>query len=140
MQWQSRFSCGVRVHLNPMSIPVDITKLADAVAAYRFAYLLSVGEDRQAHAVATQPQLAEGRFTLTGLGRRSRTNVHTQPAVTLLWPPRDADDYSLIIDGDAALDGEVLTITPTRAVLHRPAPSPDPASACASDCMELPLG
>ena len=122
-----------------MSIAVDIAGLADAVAQFNLAYLLTVGTDGRAHAIASRPQLAEGRFTLTGLGRRSRGNVGQRPAVTLLWPPRDADGYSLIVDGDATLVDDVLTITPTRAVLHRPGPSPDPNSSCTSDCMELPL-
>jgi hypothetical protein len=35
--------------------------------------------------------------------------------------------------------GEGLRITPARAVLHRPAPSREPAvpGACGSDCVEI---
>jgi hypothetical protein len=39
----------------------------------------------------------------------------------LVWPPRTAGDFSLIVDGDAAVEGNQLTITPTRAVFHRAA-------------------
>jgi hypothetical protein len=39
-----------------------------------------------------------------------------------LWPPATFDDYSLIVDGEASVDGSVVTIDPTRAVRHRPAP------------------
>ena len=39
-----------------------------------------------------------------------------------LWPPARADDYSLIVDGHATVEGETVHITPERAVRHRPAP------------------
>jgi hypothetical protein len=60
--------------------------------------------------------------------------------VSLLYPISTPDDYSLIVDGTAvaASDNErVLLITPTTAVLHRPAAAPDPASACGADCVPL---
>jgi hypothetical protein len=50
-------------------------------------------------------------------------------------------DYSLIVDGTAVVasreDGHRLLITPTKAVLHRPAAAPDPASPCGADCVPL---
>jgi hypothetical protein len=61
--------------------------------------------------------------------------------VSLLYPIRSGADYSLIVDGTAAVishdDGHRLMITPTKAVLHRPAPAPDPSSACGADCVPL---
>ena len=51
--------------------------------------------------------------------------------VSLLYPVRSEGDYSLIVDGRR------LCITPTKAVLHRPATAPDPASLCAADCVPL---
>jgi hypothetical protein len=92
------------------------------------------------------------------LGRRTLANVTDRPQVTLLWPPVDPADYSLIVDGTAQLDGEVLLIDPSRAVLHRAAPpagaaaasgasragtsgdaGQTAAAACVSDCVEVPL-
>lgn len=122
-----------------MSIAVQPAELAATLADFQFAYLLTVSDDGRAHAVASQPRLADGSFTLDKLGKRSRKHVLARPAVTLLWPPQDAGGYSLIVDGDATLADDVLVIAPTRAVLHRPGPSPDPASACTSDCRELSL-
>ena len=45
-----------------------------------------------------------------------------RPTVSLLWPPTAAAEYSLIVDGDATVDGSTVRIAPTRAVRHRPAP------------------
>jgi hypothetical protein len=54
---------------------------------------------------------------------------------------RTPDDYSLIVDGTAAVtacaDGPRLLITPDARVLHRPAAAPDPASPCGADCVPL---
>jgi hypothetical protein len=49
--------------------------------------------------------------------------------VSLLWPPVDVADYSLIVDGTATVSGSSVRITPTRAVRHRPAP--DGGNDCA---------
>jgi hypothetical protein len=61
--------------------------------------------------------------------------------VSLLYPVRTPGDYSLIVDGTATIvgDGDTprLQITPTKAVLHRPAAQPDPSSACGADCVPL---
>jgi hypothetical protein len=62
--------------------------------------------------------------------------------VSLLYPVRQEGDYSLIVDGTAAVasDGgrERLLVTPMKAVLHRQATTaPDPASSCEADCVVL---
>jgi hypothetical protein len=61
--------------------------------------------------------------------------------VSLLFPVRSPGDYSLIVDGTAVVvaNGETRTvrITPTKGVLHRPVPSPDPNAPCADDCVPL---
>jgi hypothetical protein len=75
------------------------------------------------------------------VGRRSAANAAAQPSVSLLYPVREAGDYSLIVDGTAVIasheNGERLLITPTKAVLHRAATVPNPAAACAADCVPL---
>lgn len=125
-----------------MSIPVELPTLADTLARYRFAYLLTANAKPGAapHAVAVTPRLEEdGALVMDGIGRRTRDNLLKQPAVGLVWPPQETADYSLIVDGQAALDGDTLRVTPARAVLHRPTPRPEPAApgACGSDCVEL---
>ncbi len=64
-------------------------------------------------------------------GGRSRTNAQARSAVTLVWPPLETDGYSLIVDGDASIDGETVVIRPTGAVLHRPARPSPPATESA---------
>lgn len=124
-----------------MSIPVELSALADAMACYRFAYLLTSGAKGAPHAVAITPVLRDGRLDLGDLGRRTRENALARPEVGLVWPPQSVDDYSLIVDGVAEVAEHGVRVTPTRAVLHRPAPAPGPAApgACGSDCVELKL-
>ena len=124
-----------------MSIPVELASLAEVMERYRFAYLLTNNADAAPHAVAVMPALDGAVLVLDGVGRRSRENLLAQPAVGLLWPPHDVAEYSLIVDGQAAMDGDRLRITPTRALLHRPARrlAPTGSGHCGSDCSELPV-
>ena len=71
------------------------------------------------------------------VGKRSHANATARPCVSLLAPVRSPGDYSLIIDGTAVVAGAELRITPTKAVLHRPAAAPDPAAAYGHDCVDL---
>jgi|SRR3954471_9348250 hypothetical protein len=105
-----------------MSIAVELQEL-QAVASEQmpFAYLLTVTDDASAHAVAITPTFGDGKITCDA-GKTSCANASVRARVSLLWPPATAGDYSLIVDGDAAVDGSTVRITPTRAVRHRPAP------------------
>jgi hypothetical protein len=124
-----------------MSIPVELTSLASVIARYRFAYLMTTSAKGAPRAVAVAAVLQGGELVVNGIGRRTRENALARPVVGLVWPPQSEADYSLIIDGQAAVTGESLRITPTRAVLHRPLPSPEPnaSGVCGSDCVELDL-
>src|SRR5262245_53680583 len=104
-----------------MSIAVQLEELAEAIRGQvSFAYLLTVGDER-AHAVAVSPAI-DGDTIVCSAGRTSCANASVRPAVSLVWPPRDDGGYSLIVDGDATVGDESVTVKPTRAVLHRPAP------------------
>jgi len=122
-----------------MSIAVDLSKLAEVMGNYRFAYLLTSSERGAPHAVAVSAVLQDGGLVVDQTGRRSRDNAIQRPEVALVWPPQSESDYSLIVDGRAVVAGGGLRIVPTRAVLHRPAPSRQPAApgACGSDCVEI---
>lgn len=107
---------------------------------YRLAYLVTVDGNAQAHVAPVTPAVAGGRLRVPGLGQRSRVAVAANPAVTLLWPPAEADGYSLIVDGVGSWRDDELVVAPSRAVLHRPAAAPSPdAVGCQADCVELPV-
>jgi hypothetical protein len=124
-----------------MSITVMVQHLAETLTRYRFAYLLTVGDDTRAHVVAVTTTLANDTLLVTDLGRKTRANLAAHPLVTLVWPPVDLSDYSLIVDGVGSLRDDELAVVLTRAVLHRPARPqiPTTGGGCESDCVELPL-
>jgi hypothetical protein len=124
-----------------MSLDVSLQRLADTVTRYHFAYLLTVGDNRRAHVVAVHPTLTNDTLVIEDPGRKTHVNLSAHPLITLVWPPTDPSDYSLIVDGAGSMQNGKLVITPTRAVLHRPAPPQaiPTGRGCGSDCIELPL-
>lgn len=124
-----------------MSIPIPLERLRAAIAERGAqAYVLTVSDDARPH-VVHGPVWWEGDRLVADVGKRSVANATARPSVSLLYPVRSADDYSLIVDGTAmvAADGALrLVITPAKGVLHRPAPAAEPsASGCAHDCVPL---
>jgi len=124
-----------------MSIPVSLERLRVASEERGpGAYVLTVSDDGRPHAVHG-PLSWEGTVVAAEVGRRTAANAQARPCVSLLFPVRGDGDYSLIVDGMATVErtatGHRLLITPTKAVLHRPATVPDPASACSADCQPL---
>lgn len=122
-----------------MSVTVDLDKLADTLADFPFGYLITVGDDHRAHAVAVTPALDGGAFIIGPVGNTTARNATAHNAVTVLWPPREPKGYSLIVDGTAEMTDAGLRLVPTRAVLHRSALTPgegtDPAGL--HDCVPL---
>lgn len=107
-----------------MSIAVALDQLAETLERYRFAYLLTVGDDGRTHIVSAYVTVVAGSLVVTDTGRRTRANIEARPSITLLWPPADAQDHSLIVDGLATCSADAVSVAPTWAVLHRPAPPP----------------
>ena len=122
-----------------MSIPVDLSGLAEVLGRYRFAYLMTSSERGAPHAVAVNAVLQGGELVVDEAGRRTRDNALQRPEVALVWPPQSESDYSLIVDGRAIVAGSGLRVTPARAVLHRPTQPREAATpgACGSDCVEI---
>lgn len=122
-----------------MSVKVDLDKLADTLADFSFAYLVTVGDDFGAHTVAVDPVLVDGVLGVGSVGNSTRRNASAHPNITLVWPPRESGGYTLIIDGSAVVVDDGLRVEPTGAVLHRkPGPdSPRTASGCGDDCVPL---
>ncbi len=102
-----------------MSIAVALEDLADKLVEYPWCYLVTSGEDRP-HLLAVRPAVVKSglRFE-TGLS--SRANVVRDPLVVLMFPPQQPEGFSLLVDGEGAVDGNGIVVKPTWAVLHRPA-------------------
>jgi hypothetical protein len=124
-----------------MSVPIPLLRLRAAIEERGASgYLLTVCDDGSPHAVHA-PVRWEADAIVADVGKRSAANAAARPSVSLLFPVRAEGDYSLIVDGTAAVaprdSGQRVRVTPTRAVLHRPAAVPDPSSSCTADCVPL---
>ncbi len=103
-----------------MSIVVDLSELGDALEAYPWCYLVTVSGTGRSHLLAVPTHFGDGVFTMT-VGRTPLANVTTRPEVTLAFPGPGGADMSLIVDGTATIGDGSIEVTPTAAVLHRPA-------------------
>jgi hypothetical protein len=121
-----------------MSVKVDLDQLADALAGFTFAYLITVGDDYRAHTVAVQPEFVDGVLDVGAIGKSTRGNAGAHPDVTVVWPPREPGGYTLIVDGRGQTTDDGLKVVPSRAVLHRPATGgPATKPGCLHDCVPL---
>ena len=103
-----------------MSIAVPLEDLAARLADFPWGYLVTVRDDGRAQSLAVPTEYVDGALVAT-VGRRTAENAAVRPAVTLMFPGASGTDYSLIVDGDAQVHGDRVEITPTWAVMHRPA-------------------
>jgi hypothetical protein len=104
-----------------MSIPVDVADIPKQLEDFDRGYLLT-SRDGRVKAVSVRAEPADGTLRVAAPGRGSVANVGANPEVTLLFPPLESPGMSLLVDGTAAADGDDISITPTSAVLHKPAP------------------
>ena len=128
-----------------MSVPVTLAGLQEEIDRQgSVAYFLTVGPDGRPHSVQLRVAWAETGHLVVHPGNSSAANAGARPLVSLLWPPTEPGGYSLIVDGTAAgVSGtgngdNSVSIQPTKAVLHRPAPPADPtAEVHGSDCVRV---
>jgi len=121
-----------------VSIKVDPDGLAAAVADHGSAHVLST-DGTLVRTVCADVDLVDGVFHVPW-SKSTAANIRTNPSVTLLFPPPQHHGYSLIVDGTADDTGDELVVTPTNAVLHRPASHSDGPIApgeCEHDCRHL---
>ena len=104
-----------------MSVPVAISDLYTKLDEYPWGYLMTVNDRQRAHALAVPTQFVDG-VLVASAGRGTLANAAARPEVSIVFPGATGAAYSLIVDGTAQVvfDGHV-EITPTGAVLHRPA-------------------
>ena len=120
-----------------MSIPVDVADLARALAEYGAGYLLTTTPAGTVKVVTVEPTVADGAVLVEAPGQGTVANLSRNPAVTLVFPPLEPRGFTLLVDGTADVAGDDVRVTPTGAVLHRPAshadgpPAPD---GCGHDC------
>ena len=106
-----------------MSIPVDVADLNTALADFGAGYLLSVSTAGRVKSVTVEPRVVD--------------NVQANPQVTVLFPPLAPRGYTLLVDGEASVEGDDVRVAPAGAVLHRPAAhsdGPGPPDGCGHDC------
>lgn len=125
-----------------MSIPVALEKLHAEVERFGATpFLLTVSDDGRPHSVSVAASWRDGALVAKA-GKRTAANAAARKLVSLLWAPIEPGGYSLIVDGDAALEGAGddarVVVRPTRGVLHRPAASPAAMpEGCSADCVPL---
>jgi hypothetical protein len=121
-----------------MSIPVEPDQLQAELERYGYsAFLLTVRDDETTHVAHMTFRFDQGNLRCP-TSRSAARNVEQRPRVVVLWPPREPDGYSMIVDADCIVDEDELCVTPTSGVLHRPAvPSTQAGGDCESDCAPL---
>ena len=118
-----------------MSIPVEVDQIAAEMDRYgASAFVVTVRDDGTPHIAHVTFGAADGVLTCPA-SRTAALNVAERPSMSVLWPPFEDSGYSMIVDGEASVDGEVMSIAPTNGVLHRPAARPEGTNGdCSSDC------
>ena len=101
--------------------PASPPDLAAQIAAYgTSAQLVTVTGEGRPHVVAVAVALdADGGRLEMATGATTRANVAVHPAVTLLWAAPAGGDHSLMVDGEAEVGDDGVTVRPSSALLHR---------------------
>ena len=127
-----------------MSIPVEVADLARALEGFGAGYLLTVSADGTVKVVTVEPTVSGGEVVVGSPGRGTLANLAANAAVTMVFPPAEAKGFTLLVDGTGTVEGEDVRVSPSGAVLHRPAshadgpPAPGgagaPTDSCGNDC------
>ena len=106
---------------------MPVERLFDEVAQWGFGYLLTVTDDGRPHLLALTPSVhgdgAERVLRFDAGGGKACRNAGVRPSISVVFPPSThSDGMSLVVDGQARVDGDLVDVVPTWAVLHRKAP------------------
>ena len=88
-----------------MSVKVELGELAATLADFDVAYLVTVSDEGRAHVLSVFADPTADGLVVEGVGRHTQANAAAHPDVTLVFPPRDAGGYTLLVDGRASVDG-----------------------------------
>lgn len=107
---------------------MPVSRLFDELDAWGFGYLLTVSDGDRPHLLALRPSVKgngdERVLRFDAGGGRACRNAAVRPSVSVVFPPNSTSDgMSLVVDGDATVDGDHVDLHPTWAVLHREAPA-----------------
>jgi hypothetical protein len=106
-----------------VSIDVPLAQLFSEVGRWGFGYLLTVSDDQRPRLLALRPEVGDGVLRFDAGGGHACRNAAARPQVSIVFPPAEhSDGFSLVVDGEASVDGSFVNVRPTAAVLHRPAP------------------
>jgi hypothetical protein len=119
-----------------MSVKVELGELATTLADFDIAYLVTVSDEGRSHVLSVWAEPTDDGLVVDGVGRHTQANAAAHPDVTLVFPPREAGGYTLLVDGRAAVDDTTVTIAPATAILHRAAVAPD-GRRVGSDCVDV---
>ena len=87
-----------------------------------WCYLLTTSDEGQTRILAVRVDDLGGAMLRFGVGSKgTAANVAARSQVTLLFPPREAEGMSLIVDGTATVEGGVVSFVARSAVKHRSA-------------------
>jgi hypothetical protein len=103
-----------------VSIAVGLDELEQALADRPWGYVITISDRQQTRLLAVPTRLVDG-VLLVEAGGGTAASAAARPDVTMVFPPASGTEYSLIVDGRADVGDGTIRITPTNAVLHRPA-------------------
>ena len=106
---------------------MPVERLFDEVEQWGFGYLLTVTDDSRPHLLALTPSVhgdgAERVLRFDAGGGKACRNAGARPSVSVVFPPSaHSAGMSLVVDGHARVEGDLVDVVPTWAVLHRKAP------------------
>ena len=124
-----------------MAVSPTLATIRDEAAGFPGEpYLLTVDADHRPHCTPTPVAWGQDDIVVRAPSKWVGSQASGHRHVSLLWAPAEPGGYSLIVDGvaESADDVQRLSITPTRAVLHRPGvPTDRSGSSCGSDCVPI---
>ena len=91
----------------------------DEVGQWGFGYLLTVSDDSTTHLLALRPLVSGEVLRFEAGGGRASRNATARPQVSIVFPPAEhSNGFSLVVNGEATVDGEFVDVRPTSLRPH----------------------